>query len=87
MITRILFVALLFPASVFAQQTVTGYVYIDKNQDGQRNASETVLGRIGVSNSRQIALTDSQVMYFRSKDMYRQMAYGVGCKNSCAITT
>jgi len=62
-ITGILFMTVLLPAYVLAQQTVAGHVYIDQNRDGKHSSSEKGLAKVGVSNGRQIVLTDSKGRY------------------------
>ncbi|MFP3904716.1 MAG: calcineurin-like phosphoesterase C-terminal domain-containing protein [Armatimonadota bacterium] len=52
------FACLVTAGGVMAQQTATGVVYHDANHNGERDAGETGLANIAVSNGRDVVLTD-----------------------------
>ncbi|MCH5689134.1 hypothetical protein LWM68_35720 [Niabella sp. W65] len=53
---------LAFCLAVTAQTTVTGYVYVDQNNNGQFD-KKTGLADVAVSNGRDIAATDKNGLY------------------------
>ena len=63
----LLLLAVCFPAiltgTAYAEQIASGYVYVDENGNGQREASERGLGGVRVSNGREVVATDSSGRY------------------------
>lgn len=53
----------LAPVSLFAQGSVTGFVYADANANGKRDTSERGIGRVAVSNGVEVVLTDASGRY------------------------
>ncbi|MFC1739075.1 calcineurin-like phosphoesterase C-terminal domain-containing protein [Planctomycetota bacterium] len=49
--------------TAYAEQIASGYVYVDENGNGQREASEQGLGGVRVSNGREVVATDSSGRY------------------------
>jgi hypothetical protein len=56
-------VGLTFCLAVAAQNNVTGYVYVDNNNNGQFDKKETGLAGVAVSNGKDIVLTDKNGLY------------------------
>ncbi len=54
------FSSLLFAASAAAQSSATGFVFEDKNNNGNRDADEPGISDVGVSNGREVASTDAE---------------------------
>src|SRR5690606_42140896 len=54
---------LLATAMGYAQETATGYVYVDANGNGKRDRNEAGLPNVGVSNIRDVVLTDENSPY------------------------
>jgi len=54
---------MIFSLSVFAQQKVTGFVYIDANKNGKHDRSERGLSRISVTNGVEVVQTDEKGRY------------------------
>jgi Predicted phosphohydrolases len=54
---------LLATAMGYAQETATGYVYVDANGNGKRDRKEAGLPNVGVSNGRDVVLTDENGRY------------------------
>ncbi len=55
--------ALIFSSLLFAQTTVTGYVYNDANGNGQRDRRERGVAGVSVSNGVQVAVTNTDGRY------------------------
>lgn len=49
--------------TAYAEQIASGYVYVDENGNGQREASERGLRGVRVSNGREVAATDASGRY------------------------
>ena len=54
---------LAFCLAAAAQNNVTGYVYVDKNSNGQFDKKEAGLAGVAVSNGKDIAVTDKNGLY------------------------
>ena len=61
-LTSILFL-LFFSSVLWAQSTVTGYVYLDANENGQRDGREQGIAGIAVSNGIQVVVSDASGRY------------------------
>ncbi len=55
--------ALLLGVGSFAQQTVTGYVYEDHNENGKRDRREKGIAQVAVTNGVEVVLTDKKGKY------------------------
>lgn len=53
----------LAPVSLFAQGSVTGFVYADANANGKRDTNERGIGGVAVSNGVEVVLTDASGRY------------------------
>ncbi|SMD43681.1 Predicted phosphohydrolases [Aquiflexum balticum DSM 16537] len=60
---QLLFVALIFTGSAFAQQNVSGTVYEDLNANGKKERREKGLPNVAVSNGLQVVQTDKNGKY------------------------
>lgn len=60
---KLILPALLLGALYFAQSTVSGYVFEDKNRNGIRDRNEKGVANVAVSNSTQVVLTDAKGRY------------------------
>ena len=49
--------------SLLAQNNVVGYVYEDSNQNGKKERREKGIPEVGVSNGKEVVLTDSKGKY------------------------
>lgn len=58
--TLVLFILL---SNTYAQQTASGYVYNDINQNGRKDRRETGVPNVAVSNGTDVVLTDSKGFY------------------------
>ena len=52
--------------SADSSPTVAGRVFLDRNADRQRDPNEPGLPGVGVSNGREVAITDSQGRYIET---------------------
>lgn len=52
--------ALSLSFSLLAQNTVTGYIYEDSNQNGKKERREKGIPEVAVSNGKEVVLTDKK---------------------------